>query len=168
MTRRCSMILLMVIAGIFLTSPGSALAQTPRATADGFVGYAGFVDDATIDHSVWGAAARWYVLPRVAIGPELVYFNGPRDEHDLVITGNVTFDVLARPRITPFLVAGGGIFRHSETFGTQTFTSSEGSFTAGGGVRVPIGARLYIAPEVRFGWELHYRVSLALGWRSGD
>jgi hypothetical protein len=154
--------------GIVFTMSGAASAQTPRPAAEGFLGHAGFLDDSTINHSVWGAAARWYVLPRVAIGPELVYLKGPRDDRDLVITGNVTFDFVASPSITPFLVAGGGIFRHSDKFSGRKFTSTEGTFTAGGGVRVPIGERLYIAPEFRVGWEPHYRVSVALGWRFGD
>jgi hypothetical protein len=162
------MIAAAALAGIVLTTSGAAFAQTPQAAAEGFLGHAGFLDNATINHSVAGGGARWYVLPRVAIGPELVYFKGPREDRDLVVTGNVTFDFFAGPRITPFLVAGAGIFRHSETFGAQTFTSTEGSFTAGGGVRVPVGDRLYIAPEFRLGWEPHYRVTVALGWRFGE
>jgi hypothetical protein len=166
--RRRSSIVVAAFSGIVHAMSGSAVAQSPHVTAEGFLGHAGFLDDATISHSVWGAAARWYVLPRVAVGPELVYFKGPRDDRDLVITGNVTFDFVAGRRITPFLVAGGGMFRHTDKFSGQTFTSTEGTFTAGGGVRVPIGQRLYIAPEIRVGWEPHYRVNVALGWRFGD
>jgi hypothetical protein len=161
-------VIVAAFAGIILTTSRPVIAQTPHVAVEGAVGYAGFLDEGTIDHSVWGAAARWYVLPRVAIGPELVYFKGPRHDRDLVITGNVTFDVIAGSRITPFLVAGGGLFRHSDKFGAQTFTSSEGSFTAGGGVRVPISQRFYVAPEFRVGWEPHYRISVAVGWRPGN
>jgi hypothetical protein len=167
-TRRYSRIVVAAFAGIVYTTSGSAFAQTAPASAEGFLGHAGFLDDATINHSVWGAAARWYVLPRVAVGPELVYFKGPRDDRDLVLTGNLTFDFVAGRRITPFLVAGGGLFRHTDKFSGQTFTSTEGTFTAGGGVRVPVGQHLYIAPELRVGWEPHYRVNVALGWRFGD
>jgi hypothetical protein len=167
-TRRRSSIVVAAFAAIVFTTSGSALAQTPHAAAEGLLGHAGFLDETTINHSVWGAAARWYVLPRVGIGPELVYLKGPGDDRDLVITGNVTFDFVAGRRITPFVVVGAGMFRHTDTFSGQTFTSTEGSFTAGGGVRVPIGERLYIAPELRLGWEPHYRVTVALGWRFGD
>lgn len=86
-----------------------------------------------------------------------------------MLTGNVTFDLLFGTRpVTPFLVVGGGIFRHSDRFGGQTFSSTEGSFTAGGGVRIPIGERLYVAPELCIGWEPHYRLSVAVGWRFRD
>ena len=147
----------------------SAFAQGRRTAAEGFAGYAGFIDDSTVHHSAFGGALRWYLLPRVAVGPELVYMKGPGDDRDLVFTGNVTFDFLSGPHaVTPFLVAGGGIFRHGDRFFGQTFSSTEGSFTAGGGVRIPIGERLYVAPEFRIGWEPHYRVSVAVGWRFGD
>jgi hypothetical protein len=156
-------------AALVTAGASPAFAQ-PRggAAAEGSVGYAGFLDDTTITHTTWGGAARWYVLPGLAIGPELVYFKGPGDDRDLVLTGNVTFDVLvgARP-MTPFLVAGGGVFRHSDKFGGSTFTSTEGSFTGGGGIRVAIGRQFYVAPEVRIGWEPHVRFSVAAGWRFG-
>lgn len=158
------------VAALMTTLATSAFAQGRRtAAAEGFAGYAGFLDNSTISHSVLGAAARWYLLPRVAIGPELVYFKGPGDDRDVVLTGNVTFDFLAGTRaVTPFLVAGGGIFRHSGKFGGQSFSGTEGSFTGGGGVRVSIGDRLYVAPEFRIGWEPHVRFSVAVGWRLGD
>jgi hypothetical protein len=163
------------VAGVWLAalvtglSP-SAFAQGQRAAAvEGFAGYAGFVDDYMIPHAAFGGAARWYLLPRVAVGPELVYMIGPGEDRDRVLTGNVTFDFLAGPRAaTPFLVAGGGIFSHTSKFGDLSVTSAEGSFTAGGGVRIAVGDRLYVAPEFRIGWEPHFRVSVAVGWRLGS
>jgi len=163
--------LLFVTAAVLMAAfPTGAPAQDrPAPAVEGLAGYAGFVDDATISHTIFGGAARWYLLPRVSVGPELVYMIGPRDDRDLVVTGNVTFDFLAgRPAATPFLVAGGGLFRHTDRFNGRSFSSTEGSFTLGGGVRVPLGERLYIAPEFRIGWETHYRVSAALGWRLGN
>ncbi len=154
-----------VVAAVMIALAPSALAQGRAGAAEGFAGFAGFLDESIIPHSVLGGAARWYLLPRVAVGPELVYMKGPGDDRDLVLTGNVTFDLSSGPRVRPFLVAGGGIFRHSDRFGAQTFSSTEGSFTGGGGVRIPLGERLYVAPEFRIGWEPHYRVSVAVGWR---
>jgi hypothetical protein len=136
------------------------------AAAEGVVGYAGFLDDTTIAHTVWGGSARWYLLPRLAIGPELIYFRGPRDDRDVVVTGNLTFDFLAGAHpVTPFVVGGGGFFRHRDKFGGATFTSTEGSFTGGAGVRLSIGRQFYVAPEFRIGWEPHVRISVAAGWR---
>ena len=155
-----------------LAFAGDAVAQTldarPAPAVEFLAGYAGFVDDATIDHSIWGAAARVYLTPRLAIGPELVYMRGPNSDRDLFLTGNLTFDVLpprnGRPRrVSPFLVAGGGFFQHSDRFGAFDFTSYEGAFTAGGGVRGWITDRVYAFGDFRVGWELHARVNAGVG-----
>jgi hypothetical protein len=129
-------------------------------------GYAGFADDGTINHGVFGGAIRFHLSPRVSVGPELAYMIGPGDDRDLFFTGNLTFDVLApRParRVTPFLVIGGGLFRHSDRFGPETYSSVEGAVTGGGGVRAWVSDRVYIASELRVGWELHYRLTGTVG-----
>jgi len=155
-----------------LLTAGNAFAQLndirPAPAVEFLVGYAGFVDDATIDHGIVGAAARLYLTPRVAVGPEFVYMRGPNSDRDLLLTGNLTFDVLPPrdgrpPQLTPFLVAGGGFFQHSDRFGVSTFTSYEGAFTAGGGVRGWVTKCVYALADVRFGWELHARVNGGIG-----
>ena len=157
--------------GLLLTA-GKALAQStetrPGPAVEFLVGYAGFVDDATIDHVIVGTAARVYLTPRVAIGPEFVYMRGPNSDRDLFLTGNLTLDVLpprnGKPRpVTPFLIAGGGFFQHRDRFGPFDFISYEGAFTAGGGVRGWVTDRVYALADVRFGWELHARVNAGIG-----
>lgn len=129
-------------------------------------GYAGFVDDATIDHAVVGGGARIYLSPRFSAGPELVYMHGPDGDRDLFLTGNVTFDILApgpgRP-VIPFLVIGGGLMRHSSRVGPFSFSSTEGAVTGGGGARVRITDRAFVLGEFRIGWEPHSRVTGGIG-----
>jgi len=155
-----------------LLTAGSALAQStdarPAPALEFLAGYAGFADDATIDHGIVGAAGRVYLTPRLAVGPEFVYMRGPGSDRDLFLTGNLTFDVLpprfGRPRrVTPFLVAGGGFFQHSDRFGAFDFTSYEGAFTAGGGVRGWVTRRVYALADFRLGWELHARINAGIG-----
>lgn len=150
----------------------TARAQTPdrpAATAEVSAGYAGFADDSVIHHAVAGATVRAYVSPRVAVGPEVVYMVGPNDDRDLFLTGNLTFDLRrSRPGIVvPYLLAGGGLFQHSDRFGTQTFRSREGAFTAGGGARGWVSDRAYVAAEYRVGWELHFRITGHVGFALG-
>jgi hypothetical protein len=165
----CSAVLLVSLAD-------GVLAQTsdvrPAPAVEFLAGYAGFADDATIDHAIAGIAARVYLTPRLAIGPEVVYMWGPRSDRDFYLTGNLTFDVMSprdgRPRrVNPFLVAGGGAFQHSDRFGSMTFTSLEGAFTAGGGVRGWITDRVYALGDFRIGWELHMRMNAGIGVRLG-
>ena len=54
-----------------------------------------FADDSIVTEGLVGAAARFYILPRVSLGPEIAYIRGENHSH-LMLTGNVTFD-LVRP-----------------------------------------------------------------------
>jgi hypothetical protein len=165
MPARCFVFTLIVALG--LSAPAFAQSR-PAASAEIQTGWAGFVDDAMIDHAAFGGAARVYLTPRLAVGPEVAYLRGPRSDRDLMVTGNLTFDILGprsgRPRrVTPFLTAGGGFERHSERFGPETFSLYEGAFTGGGGVRVWISDRVFGVIETRMGWEPHFRVTGGVG-----
>ena len=140
----------------------------PPASVEVLAGHAGFADDATIEHSVFGGAARVYVTPRLSVGPEITYMRGPRNDRDWYFLGNLTFDIRhpnagRPPRVSPFLIAGGGFFMHSDRFASGTFRSSEGAFAAGGGTRVHITDRVYAMGDFRIGWELHYRLTGGVG-----
>ena len=55
------------------------------------------------------------------------------------------------------------MFQTRETFFGDTFTSTEGAFTAGGGLRTRVGDRVSIGVDARVGWELHLRVGGFVG-----
>jgi hypothetical protein len=149
----------------------AAAQDRPGPSFEVTAGWVGFADDGIVSEPLVGAAARWYLLPRISIGPEIVYIDGDNHSH-LVVTGNLTFDMLAprngRPaQVTPFLVVGGGLFQTRESFFTGTFTASEGAFTSGGGVRALVGNRVTVGVDTRIGWELHLRVGGFIGLRLG-
>src|SRR5262245_8666980 len=92
---------------------------------EGIGGWAGFADDAIIHHSVIGVAAPLRVTPRLSVGPEVLRMKGPRDDRDWVLAGTIWFDLLGPKdsagtprRLTPYLVTGGGLFGHSDRFGS--------------------------------------------------
>ncbi len=153
------------------TAP-SAPAQTqgtpPGMVLEGAAGWAGFGDEGIIHHTLIGAAWRGYVTRRISLGPELQFMAGPGSDRDLILTGNVMVDLLARtadrPRpTTPYVVLGGGLFRHSNRFPAGTFTSTEGAFTVGVGLRAWVNERVYVATDARLGWEPHLRVAALVG-----
>ncbi|OFW22446.1 MAG: hypothetical protein A3H97_02330 [Acidobacteria bacterium RIFCSPLOWO2_02_FULL_65_29] len=151
-----------------MLAAASPLAAQGRPAAEITTGWAAFPDDGVVGETLFGAAARLPISPRVSIGPEIAYMWGEQTIRDLMVTGNLWFDFLApsagqAPRTTPYVVVGGGLFRHSSKFFGQTFSTTEGAFTAGGGARVWLGPSVYLAPEVRVGWELHLRASVTLG-----
>lgn len=133
-----------------------------------FAGHAGFADEGTIEHSVFGAAGRISISPRISVGPEITYMRGPRDDRDWFFLGNVIIDFRSPragrpPRVSPFVIAGAGFMSHTDRVGTGTFTSGEGTFAAGAGTRVRITDRVYATGDLRFGWEWHYRIAGGVG-----
>ena len=157
---------MVVLVGVL---PAKAAAQErSRPVAERSAGWLGFPDDGgTVSEGMFGGAVRWYLSPRLSVGPEAMWVNG-RDHSHFVLTGNVIFDVLSpasgKPRsVTPFLLAGGGMFQTRETFLRGDYTSTEGAFTAGGGVRVRATDRVTFGLESRIGWEPHLRVNGFVG-----
>lgn len=149
--------------------PVAGAQERPRPAVDLGVAWIGFADDGIASESAFVGALRWYVSPRIALGPELVYVGGDNHSH-LVLTGNLTWDVMAEashPHATPFLVIGAGMFRTHETFFDDSVTSAEGAFTAGGGVRARVSDRVSAGVDARVGWETHIRIGGFVAIRFG-
>jgi hypothetical protein len=146
-----------------------AAAQDRPVAAVEFAGGAlVFADDGAVTEGFVGGSGRFYVSPRISLGPEVSFIQGDNHNH-LMLTGNVTID-LAAPgdKVTPFVVAGAGLFRSNESFpNNTTFSHNEGAFTAGGGVRALVGDYVIVGAEARVGWELHTRFNGFIGVRLG-
>ena len=171
--RNLGPVITLLTAVVVMATPLAAAAQErPSPAAELAVGTLLFADDGVVSEGFVGGTARFYVLPRVSVGPEIAYIQGENHNH-LMLTGNATFDLVGpvsgQPRpITPFVVVGGGLFRTSESRpGNEVFTSNEGAFTAGGGVRAIVGKYLIVGAEARIGWELHIRLNGTVGVRFG-
>jgi len=60
------------------------------------------------------------------------------------------------------------MFQTTQQFpNNDSFMSSEGAFTAGGGVRALAGKYVTVGAEARVGWELHLRVNGTIGIQLG-
>ena len=160
-----------IVLGAALTFlPQSLEAQEmPRGAVEFSAGWIGFADDGIVSETPIGGAVRWHLSPRVSVGPEVLWINGSNHSH-LALTGNVTFDLLGPTnghpaRVTPFIVLGAGMFQTSESFVNDDFTSTEGAFTAGGGIRANPTDRMTVGVDARVGWETHIRVSGFIGVR---
>ena len=162
-------IVLAILCAVPWARPASA--QTTRPAVEFAAGILAFPDDGIEAEGFVGGNFRYYLGPRLSLGPEVAFVSGQNHSHAM-LTGNVTFDLLGpgadgRPaRVTPFVVAGAGLFHTRETFpfpGVQDFSSTEGALTAGGGVRARIGERLFAGAEMRIGWESHVRLNAMIG-----
>lgn len=160
-----------LVAALGLAGTPAEAQERPGPRIEAAAGWVGFADDGVVNEGMAGAGARWYVGPRLSLGPEFVFISGA-EHHHLVVTGNVTLDARGpaadgRDRVTPFFVAGGGLFRTTESLPGGDYSSTEGAFTAGGGVRAPIGDRVSVGVDARIGWELHVRVNAVAAVRLG-
>ena len=162
----------MVVSAMLLAGTADAQ-ELPKPAVEISAGWAGFVDESLVNHLVLGGAARVHLTPRLSIGPELTYMIGPGEDHDIFLLGNVFFD-FAWPRtsgalrVSPFVVAGGGLFQHRSRFSRGAFTHNALTFVGGGGLRVSVTDRLYVSPDVRIGLEdLHMRATVTVGVRLG-
>ena len=154
---------------LFAALAPSAIAQERPAPAIEFAaGGLFFPDDGeNVGEGFAGGNARFYLTPRFSVGPEIAFVGGSNHSH-LMVTGNATYDFIGpengrQARVTPFVVIGAGLFRTNETFFDDAVSSSEGAFTAGGGVRARLGNRVILGAEGRVGWELHTRFNGLIG-----
>ena len=156
------------VAVFVLLHPIDAGAQDRAWMAEGTMGYAGFVDEATKNYWVIGGGVRRYLTPRLSVGPEVVVMGNSNLARDrlAMATGNVVFDIYPRTarRLTPFVVGGFGVFFSREQFQNGPFWSNDPAFTAGGGVRARVGEGVSIGAEYRLGWELHHRLTASAGF----
>jgi hypothetical protein len=165
----------LLVAGCVVVTPAIVGAQSAPAierswVVEGGVGHAEFADSPPVPHSVFGVGTRVYLTPRLAFGPEFTLMRGSGEHRDTFLTGNVSWDLRsrvpgARVNLVPFVLGGVGIMSSTDSVGTGTYSSTEGAFTAGGGLRLESASGLYVAPDVRIGWELHWRAGVTIGFR---
>lgn len=156
-----------LLVSIAWIAPASTAAQERQWVAEAGAGYAGLIDDATIDYLALHGSVRRYLTPRITLGPEVTMMTGGNETRDLnlLLTATLTCDLTQGRTVTPFLAAGAGLFWGREQLVGGPYWSSDPAFTAGGGIRVRAAEALSWIAEYRFGWELHHRVSAGLSAR---
>lgn len=146
----------------------------PKVEAKLIAGGASFAEP-SIPHSVFGGAVRVYLTRRFSLEPEALYMRHSRDDHDYVVQLNAAYDITnPTKRFVAYGIAGAGYLRNRSTFRgrdfdtgvPRDFDTSFGTWTAsvGGGVKIFVTKRLFIAPEVRFGREPDVRGTINVGY----
>jgi len=139
-------------------------------------GASGFTsDDGRILHGVAGGSFRIYVTRRVSIEPEFLYMTNNPNDRDYLTQVSAAYDFGdSSKRFVPYVVAGAGVLRHrSQFFGVdfdtrqpRVFDTSYTSLavSAGGGVKLFLTKRLFIAPEGRVGYQPSLRGTISVGY----
>lgn len=81
---------IVALATLVCQVPAKAQSLCPPAAVEFMAGWAGFIDEAPIDHAVFGGAARVYLTPRIRIDSEISYMRGPNTDGDWFFLGNLT------------------------------------------------------------------------------
>lgn len=170
MRLRLSMLILVVVAMGLNPTPAASQTAPARTMIEVVGGYTGFFDDGgAIDHAVAGGGARFFVTRRLAVGPEVLYMRGPGQDKDVVITGSLSFDLRTdtpERRAIPYVIVNGGQLRHWGEYLPPGMSSGTGPYISfGGGVRIRISDRIFVAPEYRIGFEPHSRFTVSVGVR---
>jgi len=156
---------------LLLLHASNASAQISGTWLDAGAGWVGFADDGIVSEGLVSGAVRVGLGPRWSVGPEVVYIAG-QDHRHVILTGNAVIDIFRRTGsarvLSPFVVVGAGLYSTTQDFPGETYTSTEGAFTAGGGVRLRAGNRVTVGVDARIGWETHIRVNGVVGVRLGQ
>lgn len=158
-----------------VVAPTTEAQERGLASVEFVTGHAGYVDDAWDHRVIAGAVVRLAVTPRFTIGPEVIYLHGRHGSHDVTVTGTATYDLFradAKRRVAPFVVVGAGLIRQQSLVGGGPgatglfpYSTSEVTVSGGLGARIEVWRGLFIAPDVRLGWEPETRLTVTVGWR---
>jgi hypothetical protein len=138
----------------------------PKLEAKLVLGGASF-GDPSIPHGIVGGALRVYLTRRFSVEPELLYMRHDRHDEDYFVQVNAAYDFIdPRKRFVPYGIVGAGNFRNRSDFGGDGIDTSFRTWTAsvGGGVKVFLTKRLFVAPEVRVGREPDARGTVSVGY----
>jgi len=157
----------LILSG-FLTTPAqqSDGLTPPRVEAKLVLGGASFAEP-SIPHGIVGGAVRVYLTRRFSVEPEFLYMRHDRHDQDYFIEVNAAYDITdPTKRFVVYGVAGAGNLRNRSDFGGDGIDTSFNTWTAsvGGGVKVFLTKRLFVAPEVRVGREPDVRGTVSVGY----
>ncbi|MEW5974858.1 MAG: hypothetical protein AB1898_03515 [Acidobacteriota bacterium] len=146
-------------------APAQAAPVESWIEARGILGYSTFLDESPLHHFVSGGAVRFNLTRRLAVEPEFLSMYRSKRDLGFYLVPNLVFNLTGRPsRVRPYLIGGVGIAWQRELTGAGYYWSRGLIHSAGFGTRVFLTDRLYVAPEVRFGWEPVLRVAGSIGY----
>ncbi len=156
------------ILWIILLSLCSSITQAEPETELRFIaGTSAFLDeDIPFDHSIFGGSVGVHLTERLRIEPQFLYMQGPGNDSDYVISGNVSYDLIEKEGLELYIVGGGGFLYNRNQFGTgPAFSSTEWIANGGVGFKLNVSKRIFIAPEFRLGYEPLFLATVSVGYK---
>jgi len=141
-----------------------------RVEASGVVGLIGFGSDYT-RHTTVGGAFDVRLVAGLRVGPEFLYHIGAQSgcgcsrttrDRDMTLSLMTSYDFKPSGRMTSYVTGGGGMLRSNwgQGWRSESFTAS-----VGGGVKIALSKHIFVAPEIRAGWNPVFQGSVRIGYR---
>ncbi|HYP14423.1 MAG TPA: outer membrane beta-barrel protein [Bryobacteraceae bacterium] len=146
---------------LLVATVAPALAQVE---VKGVLGTASFLDDGN-NHLNLGGAARFYLVGRFSVEAEVAYLRESATHNDVIVSGNVAYDLRSLDRrVVPYVVAGAGGLWSRYSYFASDFSGVDPLASGGGGVKIYFAGNWFAAPEFRIGWPPHGRFTVAVGY----
>ena len=87
-------LVMFAIASMLSLAQTASAQSRPSPAVEFAAGAFLFPDDGLVTEKFFGGSGRIYLSPRISIGPEVAFVDGTNHRH-LMLTGNITFDLLA-------------------------------------------------------------------------
>jgi hypothetical protein len=146
------------------TPGGDAQIRNERIEVSGGAGWAGFPDEGMLQHFTAGALVRIRLVRGLKFAPELTYMYRSQADRDLVFVPNLVYEFRRNTRVVPYVIGGVGILRHYEKNPYWEQAANGSTYGIGFGTKIFVKPRIYVAPEVRFGWEPLLRIGGSIGF----
>jgi hypothetical protein len=145
-------------------SDRAARSAGPGISLEGSLGFSNFPDESSLYHYVAGGTARFRLFKGLSFVPEFTYMYRSQRDRDFLLLPNLAWDFRRGTRVVPYLIGGAGLLHHRETWDHSEWSASALIFAGGFGAKVFLNQRIFIAPELRIGWEPHIRVTCSIGY----
>lgn len=156
--------LIVAITFVLITSTAALAQGTPPPEIRAIAGLTTFLDEDADHHVVLGGAGRYYLTSRLSLEPEILYMIGSGSDRDVSIVPHVAWDFNPGQRVRPYVIGGVGLLHHRQRFGPFKFTDNEWTVDGGIGVKFFLNTRVFVAPEIRLGFEPLLRVAGSIGF----
>ncbi|HXG32819.1 MAG TPA: hypothetical protein VNJ11_05595 [Bryobacteraceae bacterium] len=139
-------------------------AQRPPHELRGWAGLGCFVDESWCDvpHAVVGFGPQLYFSRSWSFAPEFLYARGSWD-YDLILLPSLAVNLRSRGAVRPYAIFGFGLLRHH----ARNVSGTGWTLQGGLGVKMFVNPKVYVAPEIRLGWEPFLRVGAGVGYVFG-
>jgi hypothetical protein len=130
----------------------------------GSLGYSNFLDEDPLPHFVAGFAPRFRLFRGLGFQPEVTYMYRSERDRDILFVPNFIWEIRRRGRVIPYVIVGVGVLNHRERFPHFSWSASTTTYGGGVGSKIFLTRRMFLSPEVRFGWEPFIRVTGTIGF----